>query len=317
MTCSVALIGGRGYTGAEFLGLLAHHPEMTLAFASSSSQAGQPIRETCPGWTDPEAVFISLDPEDVGQQKADAWVLAVPNDVASTWATAIQVAHPEAVVLDLSADHRFDDNWAYGLPERNRDRIRHSKLIANPGCYATGSQLGLLPVNEYIVGTPVIFGVSGYSGAGRTPSDKNNPDRLRENLIPYSLSGHVHEKEISHHLGKDVRFLPHVAGFFRGISLTLSVQVDHEATVEKLYSLFSKAYGDEPRIRITREIPEVQAVRGTPDVHIGGFAVDERDPSRFNLVVTLDNLAKGAASQALQNLNLALGFEENSGIAYE
>jgi N-acetyl-gamma-glutamylphosphate reductase len=124
----------------------------------------------------------------------------------------------------------------------------------------------------------------------------------------------MHEKEISHQLGKDVRFMPHVAAFFRGISLTIAARVDHEATPEKLLRLFEGFYEGEPRIRVSKEIPEVQTVRETPDVYIGGFTVDERDPSKFTLVVTLDNLSKGAASQAMQNLNLALGFHEGAGI---
>ena len=241
-------------------------------------------------------------------------MLAVPNGQAELWAGAISSHHPDAIILDLSADHRFDSGWAYGLPERFREDIRQSRYIANPGCYATGCQLGLLPVLKYLVGTPVIFGVSGYSGAGKKPSEKNDPARLNENLLPYKLSGHVHEAEVSHQLERPVRFLPHVAPFFRGISLTIAAQVDHEATPEKLLSVYKQYYLNEPRIRVQAEIPEVQAVRNTPDVHIGGFSVDAREPGCINLVVTLDNLSKGAATQAIQNLNLALGLEENMGI---
>ncbi len=104
---------------------------------------------------------------------------------------------PACVILDLSADYRFDPGWTYGLPERFRDQIRTSKLIANPGCYATGSQLGLLPLKDRLASPPVIFGVSGFSGAGKTPSPRNDPEMLRDNLMPYALSGHVHEQEIS------------------------------------------------------------------------------------------------------------------------
>jgi N-acetyl-gamma-glutamyl-phosphate reductase len=313
MSCSIALVGGRGYTGAELLGLIAVHPELELAFASSTSQAGQEIGSVCGHWPD-DTPFIGISHEGVAGQAADAWVLAVPNGAAAGWAVAIKSTHPDAIILDLSADHRFDGNWVYGLPERFRDRIREAKLISNPGCYATGAQLGLLPINDYLAETPVVFGVSGYSGAGRTPSEKNDPDRLRDNLLPYSLTGHLHEKEVSFQLGRDVRFMPHVAAFFRGISLTISVRVDHEVTPARLLNLYTGFFEGEPRILVSPEIPEVQAVRNTPDVHIGGFAVDARDPSRFTLVVALDNLSKGAATQAMQNLNLALGFEEKTGI---
>ncbi len=313
MTASIALIGGRGYTGAEFLKLLAGHPGMQLAFASSTRQSGMKLSDSCVAWQGNEE-FCALTPEAVSARNAEAWILAVPNGKAVEWATAIRSSHPDAVILDLSADYRFDKSWVYGLPERFRTQISNAKNISNPGCYATGIQLGLLPVLEYLEGTPVVFGVSGYSGAGRTPSDKNNPDRLRENMLPYSLTGHLHEKEASHQLGRNVRFSPHVAAFFRGISLTISAQVDHVATESKLFNVYSEAYLDEPRVKVMKSIPELQAVRETPDIHIGGFAVDERDPSKFTLVVTLDNLSKGAASQAMQNLNLALQLDENLGI---
>ncbi len=310
----IALVGGRGYTGAELLALLAGHPHMELQFASSSSQAGKPLTDVCPSWPDPEAAFIALQADEVASQNADAWVLAVPNGIAAIWAEAIREAHPDTVILDLSADHRFDGGWTYGLPERFRDKIRASRLIANPGCYATGMQLALLPVLNLLTGTPVVFGVSGFSGAGRTPSDKNNPERLRDNLLPYSLSGHVHEEEASSQLGRDLRFMPHVASFFRGITLTISATLTEAVSKERLLEIYSHAYQGEARVRVIAGIPEVQAVRETPDIHIGGFDVAERDPSLITLVATLDNLSKGAATQALQNLNLALGLDENAGL---
>ena len=235
--------------------------------------------------------------------------------MAGQWVETITAESPDTIILDLSADYRFDEQWVYGLPERFRGDIRSARLIANPGCYATGSQLGLLPVIDHLVSSPVIFGVSGYSGAGKTPSPKNDPEVLRDNLIPYALSGHMHEREISYQLGIDVRFMPHVAAFFRGISLTIAIELDHIATVDKLEVLFQRAYAGEIGVMVSREIPMVNAVQGTPGVHIGGFTVDERNPNRASLVVVLDNLLKGAASQALQNLNLALGLDEYTGIS--
>ena len=259
-------------------------------------------------------MFTRLEPGGVADHSADAWVLALPNGLASGWVEAIRAEFSEAVIVDLSADYRFDNAWAYGLPERFRDRLRQARNIANPGCYATGSQLGLLPLKDSLVSAPVIYGVSGYSGAGKTPTPRNDPERLRDNLIPYALSGHMHEKEISHQLDTPVRFLPHVAAFFRGISLTLAFELDHATTPGRLFSLFQQAYGGEPLVEVIEEIPEVRAVQGTPAAHVGGFTLDERNPSRGSLVVVLDNLLKGAASQALQNLNLALGLDEYAGI---
>ena len=310
----INLVGGRGYTGSELLRLIAGHPQMDLGMASSRSHAGQSLSSTCDGWPDDGRVFSQLEPAGISAYPADAWVLALPNGLADPWVEAIRAEFPDSVILDLSADYRFDPRWTYGLPERFRDQIQHTKLIANPGCYATGSQLGLLPLNDHLVSAPVIYGVSGYSGAGKTPSPRNDPDVLRDNLIPYALSGHMHEKEVSHQLQTDVRFMPHVAAFFRGISLTIAYELDHVVSADELEQIFKQAYANEARIKVYGEIPQVSAVQSTPDVHIGGFTIDARNPKRGSLVVVLDNLLKGAATQAMQNLNLALSLEEYSGI---
>ncbi len=311
----INLVGGRGYTGSELLTLIARHPQMDLGMASSRSHAGQSLGSTCDGWPDDGRVFTKLEPEGISAYPADAWVLALPNGLADRWVRVIRAEFPDSVVLDLSADYRFDPQWTYGLPERFREQIGHTKLIANPGCYATGSQLGLLPLKDGLLSAPVIFGVSGYSGAGKTPSPRNDPDVLRDNLIPYALSGHMHEREVSHQLQTDVRFMPHVAAFFRGISLTIAFELDQPTSVDQLEQVFLRAYAGETRVRVCGEIPEVRAVQDTPDVHIGGFTLDARNPKQGSLVVVLDNLLKGAASQAMQNLNLALGLEEYSGIS--
>jgi N-acetyl-gamma-glutamyl-phosphate reductase len=185
----INLIGGRGYTGSELLCLLARHPEMELGIASSRSHAGQKISSTCEGWPDDDRCFSQLEPAGVAANPADAWVLALPNGLAGEWAAAIQAHDPDAVILDLSADYRFNPDWTYGLPERFREQIRVARLIVNPGCYATGAQLGLLPLSHQLVSAPVIFGVSGFSGAGKTPSTNNDPKVLQDNMIPYALSG--------------------------------------------------------------------------------------------------------------------------------
>jgi N-acetyl-gamma-glutamyl-phosphate reductase len=309
----LALIGGRGYTGSELLGLVARHPALTLGLASSGSRAGQALASVCDTWPDGRT-FVRLAEEDVAAHSAEAWVLAVPDGAAIGWARAIRAAHLDAVILDLSADHRFDERWVYGLPERNRAHIRGSLDISNPGCYATGSQLALLPLINRLASVPSVFGVSGYSGAGRTPSERNDPGRLADNLVPYQLTGHVHEKEVSHQLGRPVRFMPHVAAFFRGISLTVSARLTEPTSAADMLELFRDHYRDERFVRVTERIPEIRDVRGGPEAHVGGFAVDERDPRSVTLVAVLDNLAKGAATQAMQNLNLALGLEEDMGI---
>ncbi|NRB71859.1 MAG: N-acetyl-gamma-glutamyl-phosphate reductase [Xanthomonadales bacterium] len=310
---TLALVGGRGFTGSELLTLLARHPQLELALASSGSQAGTPLQAACPAWPGGET-FQSLRPEQVADHGADAWVLAVPNGAAGAWAEAIAAAHPQAVILDLSADYRFHADWVYGLPERNRAALRTARRIANPGCYATGTQLALLPVLDLLRAPPAVFGVSGYSGAGKTPSPKNDPERLRDNLMPYALTGHMHEREVSYQLGRPVHFMPHVASFFRGISLTLDLQLDGDHSAESLYERYRQAYAQEPLVQVQASVPEVQSVQGTPLCRLGGFTLSEAEPGRLVLVSVLDNLLKGAASQAMQNLNLALGLDEQAGL---
>jgi len=311
---NINLIGGRGYTGTELLGLIAAHPGMELGVASSRAEAGQLISASCDAWPRDGRMFIHLEPDGIAAHPADAWVLALPNDVSGLWVEAIERHFPQSLILDLSADHRFSPEWTYGLPEKNRQDIKNARLIANPGCYATGAQLGLLPLAGWLASAPVVFGVSGYSGAGKTPSPRNDPNVLHDNLIPYALAGHMHEQEISYQLNTPVRFMPHVAAFFRGISLTLAVELDREVSATQLLSLFTQAYADEAGIKIKADIPQVSEVQNTPVVHIGGFTVDERNPRHASLVVVLDNLLKGAASQAVQNLNLAFGLDEHAGI---
>jgi N-acetyl-gamma-glutamyl-phosphate reductase len=310
----LALIGGRGYTGSELLRLIARHPEIELAVATSDSQAGQAIAESVPEWPETDDVFEALEPDAVGKVDADVWVLALPNGKSQPWVDAIGQAHPDAVVLDLGADWRFDAHWAYGLTELNREALGSAKRIANPGCYATGGMFGLWPIRRALAAPPVLFGVSGYSGAGRTPSPRNDPERLADNLIPYALTGHVHEQEISAHLRRPVRFHPHVAPFFRGISLTVSVMLTEPLSSEELLAMYWQQYEGEPLIWLSEEIPEIREVAGTPRLAIGGFTVDERDAMRASFVVALDNLLKGAASQALQNINIALGLDELTGV---
>lgn len=314
----LALIGARGYTGRELLERLMRHPSIELALAASGAQAGQPITDEVPDWAVAEQVFEALAPEGVAGVEAELWALAVPNGASAPWVAAIEQAHPEATIIDFGADYRFDPDWVYGLTEFNRDALNGAKRISNPGCYATGAQFGLLPVRDLLAAPPVVFGVSGYSGAGRTPSARNDPERLRDNLIPYALTGHVHEREISAHLGRPVRFHPHVAAFFRGISLTISVTLTEPVTVDGLRQRFAAAYDDEPLVRVTEGVPEVRDLaHGTIPrcgLGVGGFSVDERDGHRATWVVVLDNLLKGAAGQALQNLNRALGLEERLGL---
>ena len=174
-------------------------------------------------------------------------------------------------------------------------------------------QLALAPMCDAIVAPAQCFGVSGYSGAGTSPSDKNDPDKLRDNLIPYSLIGHIHEREVTRHLGQSVEFSPAVAPHFRGITMTVNAHLVREFELGQVQELYRGFYRNEALVEVIDEVPWVSRIAGRHGVQIGGFTL-AKDGRRLVAVSTLDNLLKGAATQALQNLNLAFGLEELAGI---
>ena len=315
----LAVLGASGYAGREFVRLALAHPGFRVVAVASREHDGQPASAWLPG-LDPRAMTL---PDTVSPSAAAAAVAAGAVDTViaclphGAW-RALVLEHPAFArverVVDLSSDHRDGGgDYRYGLPEAFRTTLSGAARIANPGCYATAMQLALAPLVSLLAGPAHVFGVSGYSGAGTTPSPKNDPERLRENLLPYQLTGHLHEREASHHLGHPVRLLPHVAPFFRGIALTISIQLRAPATAEELFDRVAGAYSGEPLVRVTRELPEVRAIRARHGVAIGGFSVADggRDAA---LGATIDNLLKGAATQAVQNLNLAFGFPEDEGL---
>ncbi|RSL49560.1 Protein arg-6, mitochondrial [Fusarium sp. AF-6] len=249
-------------------------------------------------------IYENLSPEEVAQLdqdgKVDCWVMALPNGVCQPFVEAL--GQSSSLIVDLSADYRFDGTWAYGLPELvQRSKIAQSTRISNPGCYATGSQLALSPILEHLGGMPTVFGASGYSGAGTKPSPKNDVKVLHDNLIPYSLTGHVHEREISHHLGAPISFIPHVASWFRGIHLTVNIPLNKTLTSRDIRQMYQDRYAGEKLVKVVGEAPLVKSIQNKHGVEIGGCA-------------TIDNLNKGAATQCLQNMNLALGYDEYQGI---
>ncbi len=306
----VGLAGGRGYVGQELLGLLAGSPDYEVVYVGSRSSAGKTVTSEYPD-SRCDLTFADLSSESIQSCAADAWVIAQPNGKADQF---VQLFDESIRIIDISSDFRFDETWTYGLPELNQAAIQTSSRVANPGCYATATQLALLPLINQVTGVPTAFGISGYSGAGRTPSDKNNPDRLANNILPYSLTDHTHEREVSRHLQRAVRFMPHVASFFRGITITVNVKMADEIEETELLPLFEDYYKSFPLVQVTDSIPEIQQVAGTNRAVVGGFAVDPRDRRRVAIVSVIDNLRKGAASQAVQNMNLMFGFPSEKGL---
>ncbi|MCJ1462441.1 Protein arg-6, mitochondrial [Pseudocyphellaria aurata] len=315
LPAKVALIGARGYTGQALINLLNAHPHMDLRHVSSRELAGQKLK----GYEKRDITYENLTADDVRRMEdrgdIDCWVMALPNGVCRPFVDAVEEAgNNKSVIVDLSADYRFDSKWTYGLPELvDRSRIAKSTRISNPGCYATAAQLGIAPMLAHLGGTPTVFGVSGYSGAGTKPSPKNDVENLNNNIIPYSLTDHIHEREISTQLGHEVAFIPHVAAWFQGIHHTISIPLASPLTSRDIRTLYQDRFALEPLLRITGEPPSVKSIAGTHGVEIGGFGVHSGG-LRVVVCATIDNLNKGAATQALQNMNLALGFAEFEGI---
>ena len=165
-----------------------------------------------------------------------------------------------------------------------------------------------------LVEAPVqCFGVSGYSGAGTTPSDRNDPDKLRDNLMPYALVEHVHEREVARRLGIAIEFMPHVAPHFRGLTVTANLHLRTPLDLDGARARYHARYAGEPLVRVVDEAPWVSRIAGRHGAEVGGFTLSA-DGRRLVVVATLDNLLKGAATQALQNLNLAFGLPETAGI---
>lgn len=309
---SIGIVGARGHTGAELIRLIAAHPALELAFVSSRELDGQRVDAHVPEYHG-ELRYSAPAHEDLPKLGADVLILALPNGKAAACVAAFDEARADPVIVDLSADYRFDLAWYYGLPELTRDKWRGEKRISNPGCYATAMQLSIAPLQDLLAAPPVCFGVSGYSGAGTTPSDKNDPDKLRDNLMPYALTGHMHEKEASFHLGVPVEFMPHVAPHFRGLTVTTNLYLSRPLKREDVLARFHAAYDHEKLVTVQDEAPWVSRIAHQHHAEIGGFALSA-DGKRVVIVATLDNLLKGAATQAMQNINRAIGCDEMAGI---
>ncbi|TFY64834.1 hypothetical protein EVJ58_g2353 [Rhodofomes roseus] len=339
----LALIGARGFTGQTLTTLLSAHPHLNLTHVSSRQLAGYSLD----GYTKAQIKYSDLSAEDVERMEkdgeVDAWVMALPNGVCKPFVDAVDRGSKErksgepSVVVDLSADYRFEDGWTYGLPELyGREAVRASKRISNPGCYATSSQLLVAPLLRYLKydAYPTVFGMSGYSGAGTitgppaadgrpTTAPKVSPESLMGGIKPYSLTDHIHEREAGCHLSRllasgaspmKLAFVPNVAPWFSGIISVLSMQLKETVTAKDVKELYEEKYSGEKLVTIKREVPVLQDIENKHGWTVGGFQVHSQG-DRAVVVGGLDNLLKGAATQCLQNLNLALGYDEYAGIS--
>ncbi|KAJ7262941.1 acetylglutamate kinase ARG6 [Mycena rebaudengoi] len=339
----LGLIGARGYTGQALTTLLSDHPHLELTHVSSRQLAGYPL----PSYTKAPVTYTNLSTADVEEMEktgaVDAWVMALPNGVCKPFVDAVDRGAAAragggdtgSVVVDLSADFRFEQGWTYGLPELyGRSAIRASKRISNPGCYATSAQMLIAPLMGHVRpgAWPTVFGLSGYSGAGTvtatdpdgrpTSAPKVSPESLAGGIRPYALTGHIHEREAGYHLARlmaepgsamKVAFVPAVAPWFSGIISTASIPLKGTLKAREVAQLFEEKYAGEKLVRIRKEVPGLQDIENKHTWTVGGFQVSS-EGDRVVIVGGLDNLLKGAATQCLQNLNLALGYDEYAGI---
>lgn len=332
----VGIVGGTGYTGAELLRILARHPQVTLAVITSRSESGLSVAELFPhlrGQID----LCFTEPDAGALAECDLVFFATPNGTAMRSVPDLLARGVRAI--DLAADFRLKDpavweRWygmphhcpellaeaVYGLPEVNREAIRQARLVANPGCYPTAVTLGFLPLLEARVVDPswlVADAKSGTSGAGRKAVTGLLMAEVGESFKAYSVTGHRHAPEISQNLsqfsGVDVNltFVPHLVPMIRGIEATLYARLT-SADVD-LDRLYIDRYSGEPFIDPMPDgNPDTRSVRGS---NICRIAVSRQGSSGAVVVQSvIDNLVKGAAGQAVQNLNLMFGFEETTGL---
>ena len=306
-TKTIGLLGGRGYVGQEIIKLLVNHKYLNITSIFSSSKAGQSV----PFNVGNELLYQDLSLDKIVLFDEDAFILALPNNESQNYVDLIHRHNPQAIIVDLSADHRFDQAWEYRVPELS-ETVQSTK-ISNPGCYASAMQFMLAPLKNILAGPVHLYGISGYSGAGATPNSRNDQEALQDSILPYSLVSHLHEKEVKAHSYPEILFTPHVGNFFRGIMMTGNFILSQSMSADEIYNLFVNHYQSEQLICIQPELPKLQDVQNTSNVIMGGFAVDQ-EIHRLTFCCALDNLLKGAATQTVQNLNSAFGWDDNLGI---
>jgi len=339
----IGVLGASGYTGSELVRLLLRHPRAEIALVTADRRAGQEMREVFPQFAPfdlPKLVSIEgLDWKNAG---LDLIFCALPHATTQKVIKGIFAANPAAKVVDLSADFRLSDTAAYakwyghehyapelqkqavyGLTEVYRREVKKAQLVANPGCYTSCAQLPLLPlIKAKAIDTDeiVIDAKSGMTGAGRSAKEAMLFSEVSEGFHAYGVGGHRHmaelDQEFSKAAGREVvvTFTPHLVPMNRGILSTIYVRGKRGRTPSDLHAILLKTYMKEPFVHVLPfgETPQTRHVRGSNMTMIG--VANDRIPGRAIVVAALDNLVKGASGQAVQNMNLMLGYPETMGL---
>src|SRR5437899_361301 len=324
----VAVAGATGYAGQELLRLLARHPAVvvTAAMSSGAAASARPLPALARVWN---GAIVPLAADALARD-ADVVFLALPDKAAAELAPGLVDAGVR--VIDLSGAFRLRGaelraRWypetgrvpgdvAYGLTELHRADVAGARLVANPGCYATATLLALAPLVRAGLLAPgadiVVDAKSGVSGAGKTPSERTHFSECHGSISAYGVFNHRHAAEIEQGVGAPVTFVPHLVPLDRGILSTMYVRLQADATEEALAKVYEGAYAEAPFVRLVgASLPEIKHVAHTNFCDIG-WRVDSA--GRGVLVSVIDNLVKGAAGQAVQNLNVMLGVDEKTGL---
>jgi N-acetyl-gamma-glutamyl-phosphate reductase len=339
MKTKVAIIGATGYTGVELLRLLLAHPEAEITALTSQKYIGLPIEEVFPSLKGRlSLVCEELNVERISQ-KAEVVFTALPHKRAMEVVPLFYERGKR--IIDLSADFRFRkariyEQWyqkhqapellsisVYGLPELHREEIRKATIVGNPGCYPTGALIGLIPlVKEGLISLDgiVVDSKSGVSGAGRDVVLESLFCEVNEGVKAYKIFSHRHTPEIEQELSEMARrevkvtFVPHLIPMDRGILTTLYVHLNKKMKTRDLINLFEESYRREPFVRVYPEgrLPNTKDVRGSNFCDVG-IVVSEAD-ERAVIVTAIDNLVKGASGEAIQNMNLMVGYPETMGL---
>ena len=338
----VGIIGATGYTGAELVRLIARHPKAEIVILTSQSYVGEKYTDIYPHLS--KFVDLECSEQDIAKviEKSDVIFTALPHGLSMDIVAAIKAKGKK--VVDLGADFRLDDGslyeeWykvthsqqdllesaVYGLPELKKEEIAQSSIIGNPGCYPTSSVLALAPLlKEKLIALDsiIIDSKSGVSGAGRGLSLGAHYSECNENLKAYNIGVHRHipeiEQELSKVAGSEVKisFTPHLIPMTRGILTTAYSNLLKDLSLEEVYALYQEFYLGKPFVRILSpgQLPQTKWVAGSNFCDIG-LTVDKRT-NRVVVVSAIDNLIKGAAGQAIQNMNLMFGLPEETGLDF-
>jgi N-acetyl-gamma-glutamyl-phosphate reductase len=339
----VGVLGASGYTGSELVRMLLRHPRVELALLTAERSAGKQMREVFPQFSPYDLpTLVAIESVDWGAANLDLIFCALPHATTQKVIKAIFAATPAAKVVDLSADFRLSDTAAYakwyghehlapelqqqavyGLVEIHRREIKKAHLVANPGCYTSCAQLPLTPLikaKAIELDEIVIDAKSGMTGAGRSAKEAMLFSEVSEGFNAYGVGHHRHmaelDQEFSLAAGKEVTvtFTPHLLPMNRGILSTIYVRGRRGKTPEELHAILLKFYEKEPFVHVLPfgETPHTRHVRGSNMTFIG--VAKDRIPGRAILISALDNLVKGASGQAIQNMNLVMGWPETTGI---